>query len=400
MKLQFMVLYLIIQTFKYINDLPGDIRKLTPIIANQALENSIIGTAFETAGLLHTWASYPTIHTFLLWSFLQVGEAWYTCLYITGIVFGAINLLIVQEIGTKLYGSRATENICMGYILLSIFWDISGLDIISVLPMLAALLFLINNKSKIKRQSCCAGFMTAIGILIKVFPFSVALSTLKTEKGKTYYFTALVTTLLIISLPYFLVDPDIFLGSYLWQLQREGWNTIWVVLKPDAGFGTVLGWTPSIQEMVNKVSLSPRFDSLLLATQIGLALSLTFVILKSKIEKQEDLVRLTTAILSISLFWGSGWSPNWDSWITPLFLLSMPNVFGVAFALAFTQVAWLQVWARKLRLIVPSTQAWRVFQAVIVIRTILLLVAAILFSLSIMEHRIKTKLERVLAPSV
>jgi hypothetical protein len=298
----------------------------------------ILLPAFEAHGIWNVWTGYFPLTTVLLYLVLSVLD--FASLHLISLIFDTGNLLLIYGIGKRFLGKEKAAYLLWVYssIFITIQWWILPLvEQNATFFLLLSLYLLLLGKRKL---SAIAG---GIGAVIKIFPAVTTLTYLKTQssqRAKISYLTILISIILLFSLPFLINNPAIFISGFLWQANRPPWETIWAI----ASFGAKLrpGLQPKYSEIVRPVSPNPELSLIDLITLAGLIVTLSFIMLKVKLNTDYDKVRFTAVVLCLFLFWGKGWSPQYSVWITPLLLLLYPNFRGLMLLIVWEVVNCLQ----------------------------------------------------------
>jgi hypothetical protein len=294
--------------------------------------------AFEVYGLWNVWTGYPPLTSVLLYLVLSVLD--FASLHLISLIFDAGNLLLIYGISKHFLGKEKAAYLLWVYscIFITIQWWILPLvEQNATFFLLLSLYLLLLGKGK------SSAIASGIGAMTKIFPAVTTLTYLKTQssqRAKISYLTILGSIILLFSLPFLVNNPTIFISGFLWQANRAPWETIWAI----AFFGARLkpGLQPKYSEIIRPVAPNPELSPIDLITLAGLIVTLSFMMLKIKLNTDYDKVRFTAVVLCLFLFWGKGWSPQYSVWITPLLLLLYPNFRGFMLLIVWEVVNCLQ----------------------------------------------------------
>jgi hypothetical protein len=200
-----------------------------------------------------------------------------------------------------------------------------------------------------------AGVAIGVGAVLKLFPLlllPVALVFVRTWKTRVRITLATILVMVAVFVPPALSNIDMFLSPIRWQTGRPAWESWyafanWVVSAPhefhapyfvDSSVGDAFGWvfwgiTPRISALISPVPASSSWG-----WESSVSLAGTLVILLMCFTARErsilSLVRWSLFSLAGFLFWGVGWSPQYELYVVPLVLLALrPPIVGLVTAL-------------------------------------------------------------------
>jgi len=168
----------------------------------------------------------------------------------------------------------------------------------------------------------------------------------------------LAVTLLIFG-PFFILSPQFTLASLQSQFTRSSWQTIWALIDGnlEAGDFGPMDYRFDLEKaevaLHNPSKISP-FITLLIFGAVG------FYVLLQPVRQPIDLDAIGFSAFTVVIFflWSKGWSPQWQVYLIPLVLLSLPLGKALTYVLALGMVnflEWPTIYQRELIQLLPLT---------------------------------------------
>lgn len=196
---------------------------------------------------VHYWVEYPP-----LFPWLPLGAYWLSRLlppaqdphlwfYVVlgGLMglFGVANLAMVYLLGLQIYDRPGALRCGWFYALLfgPIFVYAGYFDGVALFFMLASLYLLF------KKRPFSSGLVAAVGAMIKVLPLALVPIGFKLLAGRWRYLVGLALVVVGVNLPFYLLNPAMFVASWRALLTQPSWETIWALLDGYYSYGLVLG---------------------------------------------------------------------------------------------------------------------------------------------------------------
>jgi hypothetical protein len=204
-----------------------------------------------------------------------------------------------------------------------------------------------------------AGVAIGLGAALKLFPLLllVPLVVLLPRNAALRVCGAAVGVVVLVFLPFAVLNPSMFLSPFNWQSARPPWETWfafvnWVTGAPhdfsqpyfqDASVGSAYGWvftgiTPPVGVLQQPVPPGPQrwenFTSLAFSV-LTLGLILALGLRRRGSTSPRSVVRWCLFALCGFFIFSIGWSPQYELYLVPLILLAFENpLVGAAAALA------------------------------------------------------------------
>ncbi len=187
------------------------------------------------------------------------------------------------------------------------------------------------------------------------------------------YVAIFLVTVLTIATPFYLMNPDLILGSQQITGARQPWETVWALIDGNYDYGVIpldmrdLAWTPGDAPPT-------RIPWLWVTLIFGLVYAL-FYSRPLPWKNPRHSLAFVGFTICLFLLWSKGYSPQWLGW--PLFFLALllPNIRGVTYAVILSLANIIE--ANFYFIIFPEDR-W-LFTAMVLIRTLLFLVLALEF---------------------
>lgn len=320
-----------------------------------------IADLISEKGIFNVWTPYPQLFSVFIYIFFALTNPenflaiWkiFNVVLLTGI--SLLIYLISYKWADRIISILAAFSFFLinltwtSAITISLFFD--QIEYFVVFIMLLSFYFLINKKI------FWAAIFCIIGVFIKVFPILIvfiAIIILPKEKLLKFMSVFIIVGILI-SLPFLIVNPDIFFSWYNFSTQREPWESIYSF--PNFSLPPI----PEVGELTQPVRSEFNINILFYIQLIILAA--TTVIIKKKKLLEISFHKITLALLNlifIFLFFSKGFSSYFIFWFFPLlFLVYKPHwafLFAASFIiignLEYANYLWESIFARYLLIII------------------------------------------------
>ncbi|GAB4431899.1 MAG: hypothetical protein Fur0044_29440 [Anaerolineae bacterium] len=208
------------------------------------------------------------------------------------------------------------------------------------------------------------------------------------------YLAIFLVTVIVIALPFYLMNPALILGSQQITGARQPWETVWALIDGNYDYGVIpldmrdLSWTPGDAPPT-------RIPWLLVTALFGLVYAY-FYTRRLDWTAPRPVLAFVGFTLCLFMLWSKGYSPQWLGW--PLFFMALllPNLRGVLYAVILSLANIVE--ANFFFIMFPE-ERW-LFAATVLIRTFLLIVLAIEFLWLIWPQAVTPRVEKVRAWSV
>ncbi len=323
---------------------------------------------------IHFWYEFPPIFPYLNLVVYNLAQGtFYNYVSWMGVFLllsecGVLTLLYL--LGRRLHGQRVAVKLSWVYAMLFAplyIWR-ATFDSLTTFSMLLALYALLNRKYWL------ANLSLGLGVMVKYIPL-ILLPTIwrnSNLRRMIQAFGAILAISLIIFGPFFILSPQFSLASLVAQMQKPSWQTIWALIdgnQETGSFGPVsyrFDTEKANTPAYNPSQISPLI-TLLIFGSIGLY---TFL---RPIRQPADLDTITFAAFTVVIFflWSKGWSPQWQVYLIPLLLLSLPVGKALLYIINLSLVNFLEwpiIYQRELTQLLPLT---------IIIRMLLLILLAV-----------------------
>jgi hypothetical protein len=261
--------------------------------------------------------------------------------------------------------------------------------------------FLLSLYLLLEKRPYLSAFFTGIGFMIKLIPLILmpvaiqllAKSRLELKNGQwgltpaparpgarlslpfdpartLLYFAIFGLTVIIIALPFYLMNPALILGPQLITGARQSWETVWALLDSNYEYGVIpldmrdLSWTPG--------SAPPTAIPWRLVTGLFGLIYVLFYTRPLNWHRARNVLAFVAFTLCLFMLWSKGYSPQWLGW--PLFFIALllPNLRGILYA---TILSLANISEANFFFIIFPEEHW-LLAATILIRTFLLIVLA------------------------
>jgi hypothetical protein len=206
------------------------------------------------------------------------------------------------------------------------------------------------------------------------FSFQISHASLPFDLPRILLYLAIFTaTVILIGLPFYLMNPALILGSQQINDARQPWQTIWALFDGNYNYGSLpldlrdLAWNPA-----NKEATSIPW----LPITAGFGLVYAFFYTRP-LNWRQPRIALAFVGFTVCLFmtWSKGYSPQWLGWVLFFIALLLPNLRGVIYAVILSAANIIEA---NFYFIIFPTEHW-LFAATILIRTFLFILVGIEF---------------------
>jgi hypothetical protein len=205
------------------------------------------------------------------------------------------------------------------------------------------------------------------------------------------YLGIFLLTVIVIALPFYLMNPALILGSQQITGARQPWETVWALIDGNYDYGVIpldmrdLSWTPGDAPPT-------RVPWLLVTALFGLIYAF-FYTRPLNWAAPRQVLPFVGFTLCLFMLWSKGYSPQWLGW--PLFFIALllPNLRGVLYAMILSLANIIE--ANFFFIMFPE-EHW-LLAATVLIRTFLLVVLAIEFLWLIWPHTVTPRVEKIRA---
>lgn len=267
------------------------------------------------------------------------------------------NLTLLYRLAFTLYGRQRAILTAWIYLALftPIFFWLGNFDALTTFFILLGLYGLLRGKRLLLAAAL------GLGAMVKFLPV-ILLATVWRVKGlkaAVIYGLAVVAICLLIFGPFALASPTFTLASLQAQAGKSSYQTVWALID---GNDTTGNFGPLADHLDPAVAGRPlhnpaRIPSWLALVPFGL-LGL-FILTRPRLaDIKYDAVLFTTLTFVIFFLWSPGWSPQWQTFLIPLLLLSFYEQRAVLFIIALSFINFLEwpvMLSRGLNQLLPVT---------------------------------------------
>jgi hypothetical protein len=298
------------------------------------------------------------------------------------------NLALIYLIGRRLHGQEVAVRLAWIYSLLFVpllimlgWFDVFGLTFL----LLALYLTLI-------RRPLASGAVAGLGFLVKLLPIvvvPVAFWREPTWRQRAILVAVTLLTIVVVALPFALLNPDLFTLSWTINLKRSSWETVWALLEGYTSYGKAGG----ANRFDPAAAGAEQHPGTLPWVLISAGFALIYLWLWTRPTDWNDDRRavaftgLTVNLLTVYL---KGYSPQFLVWLLPFTILLLPGLRGVVYALLLSVVNLVE---SPLYFTVLPGQSWLLVGAVLA-RTGLLLLLSVEYGRMALSEPISARWSR------
>lgn len=274
--------------------------------------------------------------------------------------------------------------------------------------------FLLSLYLLLEKRPYLSALFTGVGFMIKLIPvilMPVAIRKLPQRKqplpiipgngsislpnpqlsALAGYVGLFMMTVVLIGLPFYVMNPALFFGPQQITAAREPWETIWALIDGNYNYGVIpldmrdLSWTPT--------AAPPTRINWVLVT-VGFAIVYGLIYTRPLDWQQPGKVIAFVAFTNcLFMLWSKGYSPQWLGWPLYFIALLLPNLRGVIYA---TILSLGNILEANFFFIMFPADHWLLL-TIVLSRTLLIAVLAIEFLLLIWPHWVTPTVAQVRA---
>ena len=334
-----------------------------------------IGTGAPCFPYIDYWYEFPP-----LFAYMNIGILYLAGLQLKNyvILLGFVllivecgNLFLLYRLADILYGPVKAITLAWIYtaLFVPIFFWLGNFDAMTTFFILLALYALIQSRSKL------LALALGLGAMVKFLPIILLATVWRMRGMKTMLGYAAATALisLVIFGPFALINSEQTLASLRAQAGKSSYQTVWAIID---GNNTTGNFGPLIDHFDPTKAGQPvnnpaRIPTWLTIIPFGLLGLFIFTRPQTLSDHNLDAVIFTTLTFVIFFLWSQGWSPQWQTFLIPLLLLSFNEKRAVLFIIVLGFINFLEwpvILSRELTSLLPIT---------ILARTLVLILLAV-----------------------
>ncbi len=310
---------------------------------------------------LDYWSEYPPIFPFLSVAIYQLSggvfKNYALLLSLTMIAFETGSLVLLYRMASEIRDRSQATWVTGVYVALFIpifIW-------LATFEAMTAFFVLLTLFALRRSQSCLTGIAIGLGAMIKVLPILLLATVWRTRGWRAALVSGLLALLvcLVVLGPLLILSPDYTLASLQSQGSKSSWQTVWALLdgnKANTGiFGPVADHFDPVKARTQLYNPSrvPAWLTLIPFALLGL-----FIFTRPVLRDADDPFIFTALTFTIFFLWAKGLSPQWQLFLVPLLLLSLPVQRAVLFLLVLgfiNLLEWPILLSRGLTELLPLT---------------------------------------------
>lgn len=294
----------------------------------------------------HYWYEFPPIFPYLnITVYTLAGQQLKNYILLLAFVLLLVecgNLYLLYRLAFTLFGRTRAITVAWIYtaLFVPIFFWLGNFDALTTFFILLGLYTLMLNRR--------VGLALALGLgaMVKFLPV-ILLATVWRRRGfkatLLYGIAALLISLVIFG-PFVLRSPTLTLASLQAQAGKSSYQTVWAIIDGNMTTGNFGPLTDHFDpakasQPVNQPAHIPTWLTLIPFGLLGL-----FILTRPRAlaDANFDAVIFTTLTFIIFFLWSQGWSPQWQTFLIPLLLLSLPEKRAVLFIIALGFISFLE----------------------------------------------------------
>ena len=246
------------------------------------------------------------------------------------------NLSLIYLIARRLYSQAIAIRVAWVYSLLFVplLIMLGWFDVLGLTFLLLALYLTLSHRSM------TGGVVAGLGFLVKLLPLivvPVAFWREPTWRRRVLLIVVTILTIVVVALPFALLNPELFSLSWTINLKRGSWETVWALLEGYTSFGLAGGgnrFDPAEAGANQPPSTLPW-------PLISIGFALLYLWLWTRPTDWNDdrrAVAFTGLTMNLLTLYLKGYSPQFLVWLLPFPLLLLPGLRGIAYTLLLSAV--------------------------------------------------------------
>jgi hypothetical protein len=295
---------------------------------------------------IHYWSEYPPVFPFLsvaVYQLAHLSKGGYTAyVYLMGLVMLAFNtgsLVLLVRLARRLPEHGEAAAIQLGWVYSVLFVPLVftwwNFDALTVFFLLLALDLLLSG------HEVWSAVAMGVGALVKLIPLLVFPAVVRTRPWRRWlvYGAVAMLVILVVAVPLLIAGGPVALASFRSPGGWSSWETVWALI--DGNLRTGLLGAPAthfdLALATQPVGNPPRIPEWLRLLAFGLLYGLIFW--KARLgQDPRRWMAFVCATLVVFFLWSKGWSPQWQTLLFPLLLLTLPLRRSVLFILVLSFV--------------------------------------------------------------
>lgn len=338
---------------------------------------------------IHYWYEFPPIFPYLnIAVYMLAGQQLKNYILLLAFVLLLAecgNLYLLYRLAFALFDRTRALTTAWIYTALftPIFFWLGNFDALTTFFILLALYSLLKNR----RLLLIAAL--GLGTMVKFLPVVLLAAVWRRWGLKTTIICGAATFLICLFIfgPFAFANPTMTLASLQAQAGKSSYQTVWAIIDGNlttGNFGPLADhFDPA--KATRPINNPARLPTWLTFIPFGL-LGLFIFTRPPGSNSDQDTIVFTTLTFIIFFLWSQGWSPQWQTFLIPLLLLTFSEKRAILFIIALSFISFLEwpvILSRGLNQLIPLT---------IILRTLLLVLIAIeLYRLLIHPTSTKTK---------
>jgi hypothetical protein len=317
---------------------------------------------------IHYWSEHAPLFPFLNLALYQLsGGVLKNHVLLTSLamlVFEAGSLILLYLLANDIRDKNQAVQVSWVYAVLYVpaFMWLSTFEAMTAFFVLLALFFSRRNRLWL------TGLVVGLGTMTKLLPIVLLAMVWRTHGWRAALIGGLAALLVcaVVLGPLLALSPDYTLASLQAQMGKSSWQTVWALIDGNVentgNFGPIADrFDPAkARQMLHN---PPRLPSWL--TLIPFALLGLFIFTRPLVRDRHDGLIFSTLTIIIFFLWSKGWSPQWQMFLIPLLLLTLPLRRAVMFVIVLGFVNLLE-WP-----VILSRGLWELLPLTVIIRTLI-----------------------------
>ncbi len=316
---------------------------------------------FARLPFLHYWSEHLPIFPFLSVALYQLSggvfKNYALLLRLSMLVFETGSLVLLYRMASDIRDKSQATWVSGAYVALFtpvFIW-------LGTFEAMTAFLVLLTLFALHRGQSWLSGIAIGLGAVTKVLPLLLLATVWRTRGWRAAVVSGLLALLvcLVVLGPLLILSPDYTLASLQSQGSKSSWQTVWALLDGNTAntgiFGPVADHFDPVKArtQLHNPSRVPAWLTLMPFALLGL-----FMFTRPVLRPAHDPFIFAALTFTIFFLWAKGWSPQWQIFLIPLLLLSLPVQRAVLFVLVLgfiNLLEWPILLSRGLTELLPLT---------------------------------------------
>jgi len=295
------------------------------------------------------WLEYPPLFPWLFTAFYRLSlllpkpedpRLWfYSLVGLTLVLFEIGNFILIYATARRLYdrGEALRRITFYAALFYPVYVLTANFDTVPLFFMLLGLYLILESRS------IASGIALGAGFCVKLTPIillAVGFRVLSGIRSKVKHVVAAILTIIGLSLPFLILDANLYLMPFRATIGRGSWENVWALLEGFFGYGEVGG--DRFDRLASDFSLHPSTLPWFWITVFFGLVYLFFYTRRIDYRDKRKVLGLSVLTTALFMLYSKGYSPQFLVYMLPLVMLYCPPLRAIAYAISLTVLNFLE----------------------------------------------------------